>query len=352
MIKNVKIDEGNIVNFERERRKVMERNRLRAEYEDYDEDDYEEQYANRRKENNASRTSTSRQHSSNNKSGKKSTQGYGFKTLAPVIVAAVIIGGIIITSEHTNVTELPNGAPTAHETLVTNVTDLNDLNLVLVDDGVDDTFLNSFSSSLASEGVSFQIVDGSENISNVNGSETFVSLLDYNNDGLTKVIGQYDDRNNQVDPLAIGIKTCLGKNALTRENIQSGIKVYEAGIEKLGYSPIETAVGNSANRFVSIAVDPATDVEEFTSAFTEGMLRFENYIEESDKFDLLTRVTGGETLSIIADRHNTTVESLEALNDIENGRILANSTIKVGHYSNTLTDKTIVINGAEKGKTY
>ena len=70
---------------------------------------------------------------------------------------------------------------------------------------------------------------------------------------------------------------------------------------------------------------------------TSSTITYTNYINKNYNASKLLEITKG---------------NLEALNEIENGRIIANSTIKVGHYSNTLTDKTIVINGSEKGKTY
>ena len=64
------------------------------------------------------------------------------------------------------------------DTIYADITDLNNLNIVLVNDGVQDNFINSLSNKLASEGVSVETVVDSYSIENMNGSETYISLLD------------------------------------------------------------------------------------------------------------------------------------------------------------------------------
>ena len=199
------------------------------------------------------------------------------------------------------------------DTIYADITDLNNLNIVLVNDGVQDSFINSLSDKLASEGVSVETVVDSYSIENMNGSETYISLLDYNNDGKTKVIGQYNERDNQTDPLAVSLNSCLKRNGLVDMGIQCGIKGYDdSGYPTLKESPIEKSLGEKgASRFATIAVDANTDVNKFTDSLTEGLIRFQEYVKESNNFDLITRVVSSQTLDTIANNYNISTDYLQ-----------------------------------------
>ena len=240
------------------------------------------------------------------------------------------------------------------DTIYADITDLNNLNIVLVNDGVQDSFINSLSDKLASEGVSVETVVDSYSIENMNGSETYISLLDYNNDGKTKVIGQYNERDNQTDPLAVSLNSCLKRNGLVDVGIQCGIKGYDdSGYPTLKESPIEKSLGEKgASRFATIAVDANTDVNKFTDSLTEGLIRFQEYVKESDDFDLITRVTGGQTLDIIANNHNISTDYLQLLNNRNDNRIYMNETLKVSEYPDILTNRNIEINKNVQEKSY
>ena len=240
------------------------------------------------------------------------------------------------------------------DTIYADITDLNNLNIVLVNDGVQDSFINSLSNKLASEGVSVETVVDSYSIENMNGSETYISLLDYNNDGKTKVIGQYNERDNQTDPLAVSLNSCLKRNGLVDMDIQCGIKGYDDnGYPTLKESPVENSLGeNGANRFATIAVDANTDINKFTDSLTEGLLRFQEYVKESNDFDLITRVTGGQTLDIIANKHNISTDYLQLLNNRNDNRIYMDETLKVSEYPDILTSRNIEINKNVQEKSY
>ena len=240
------------------------------------------------------------------------------------------------------------------DTIYADITDLNNLNIVLVNDGVQDSFINSLSDKLASEGVSVETVVDSYSIENMNGSETYISLLDYNNDGKTKVIGQYNERDNQTDPLAVSLNSCLKRNGLVDMDIQCGIKGYnDDGYPTLKESPIENSLGEKgAIRFATIAVDANTDVNKFTDSLTEGLIRFQEYVKESNDFDLITRVTGGQTLDIIANNHNISTDYLQLLNNRNDNRIYMNETLKVSEYPDILTNRNIEINKNVQEKSY
>lgn len=240
------------------------------------------------------------------------------------------------------------------DTIYADITDLNNLNIVLVNDGVQDSFINSLSDKLASEGVSVETVVDSYSIENMNGSETYISLLDYNNDGKTKVIGQYNERDNQTDPLAVSLNSCLKRNGLVDVGIQCGIKGYDDnGYPTLKESPIEKSLGEKgASRFATIAVDANTDVNKFTDSLTEGLIRFQEYVKESNNFDLITRVVSGQTLDTIANNYNISTDYLQLLNNRNDGRVYKNETLNVAGYPDILTSRNIEINKNVQKKSY
>lgn len=240
------------------------------------------------------------------------------------------------------------------DTIYADITDLNNLNIVLVNDGVQDSFINSLSDKLASEGVSVETVVDSYSIENMNGSETYISLLDYNNDGKTKVIGQYNERDNQTDPLAVSLNSCLKRNGLVDVGIQCGIKGYDdSGYPTLKESPIENSLGEKgASRFATIAVDANTDVNKFTDSLTEGLIRFQEYVKESNKFDLITRVVSGQTLDTIANNYNISTDYLQLLNNRNDGRVYKNETLNVAGSTDILTSRNIEINKNVQKKSY
>lgn len=240
------------------------------------------------------------------------------------------------------------------DTIYADITDLNNLNIVLVNDGVQDSFINSLSDKLASEGVSVETVVDSYSIENMNGSETYISLLDYNNDGKTKVIGQYNERDNQADPLAVSLNSCLKRNGLIDVGIQCGIKGYDdSGYPTLKESPIEKSLGEKgASRFATIAVDANTDVNKFTDSLTEGLIRFQEYVKESNNFDLITRVVSGQTLDTIANNYNISTDYLQLLNNRNDGRVYKNETLNVAGSTDILTSRNIEINKNVQKKSY
>lgn len=263
-------------------------------------------------------------------------------------IGAVSINSMRESEDTKSVVENMETNIAADNTIYADITDLNDLNLVLVNDGVNSDFFSSLSANLEEKGVSFETTNDSATIENMDGSETYISFIDYNSDGKTKVIGEYTERDNQTDPLAIGINSCLKRNNLTDMDVQCGIKgIDDNGYQKLIPSSLEKSIGDEgASRFVTIAVDANTDVGKFSTSLTEGLLRFQNYVAEANNFDLITRVNGGETLEMIAQKHGISLDGIQFLNGIEDGRIFANETLKLSSYSDILTDKEMVISNS------
>ena len=274
------------------------------------------------------------------------------------VFAVALTGASIAYNSHTRARAdepvIATDTVATDDTIYADITDLNNLNIVLVNDGVQDSFINSLSDKLASEGVSVETVVDSYSIENMNGSETYISLLDYNNDGKTKVIGQYNERDNQTDPLAVSLNSCLKRNGLVDVGIQCGIKGYDdSGYPTLKESPIEKSLGEKgASRFATIAVDANTDVNKFTDSLTEGLIRFQEYVKESNNFDLITRVVSGQTLDTIANNYNISTDYLQLLNNRNDGRVYKNETLNVAGSPDILTSRNIEINKNVQKKSY
>lgn len=290
---------------------------------------------------------------------QKQARKQRFKTRVGMAVFAVALTGASIaynsnTRARADEPVIATDTVATDDTIYADITDLNNLNIVLVNDGVQDSFINSLSDKLASEGVSVETVVDSYSIENMNGSETYISLLDYNNDGKTKVIGQYNERDNQTDPLAVSLNSCLKRNGLVDVGIQCGIKGYDdSGYPTLKESPIEKSLGEKgASRFATIAVDANTDVNKFTDSLTEGLIRFQEYVKESNNFDLITRVVSGQTLDTIANNYNISTDYLQLLNNRNDGRVYKNETLNVAGSPDILTSRNIEINKNVQKKSY
>ena len=98
------------------------------------------------------------------------------------VFAVALTGASIAYNSHTRARAdepvITNDTVVTDDTIYADITDLNNLNIVLVNDGVQDSFINSLSNKLASEGVSVETVVDSYSIENMNGSETYISLLE------------------------------------------------------------------------------------------------------------------------------------------------------------------------------
>lgn len=282
-----------------------------------------------------------------------------FKTMTGIIIAAAVVstgvGVAVGRSSRDDNTVTTDDTYVVDNTIYANTTDLNDFNLVIVNDGVNDYFLDSFTSNLTSKGIEFQVANGSDSLTGVNGSEVFIGLLPYDNPGMTRVIAQYEEKDNQSDVMAVALRNSLLKNDLTSDTIQCGVWRYDESAEKhLVESPLEHKVTYSSNRFVSVEVNDSVDVNKFTSSFVEGMLRYKNYVENSSDFDLFTRVKGGDTLEAIASAHNTSSATLANINGLPSpDNVGYNTTLMFPASSDILYNRELVIDSVNtKGKTH
>lgn len=282
-----------------------------------------------------------------------------FKTMAGIMIAAAVVstgvGVAVGRSSRDDNTVTTDDTYVVDNTIYANTTDLNDFNLVIVNDGVNDYFLDSFTSNLTSKGIEFQVANGSDSLTGVNGSEVFIGLLPYDNPGMTRVIAQYEEKDNQSDVMAVALRNSLLKNDLTSDTIQCGVWRYDESAEKhLVESPLEHKVTYSSNRFVSVEVNDSVDVNKFTSSFVEGMLRYKNYVENSSDFDLFTRVKGGDTLEAIASAHNTSSATLANINGLPSpDNVGYNTTLMFPASSDILYNRELIIDSVNtKGKTH
>lgn len=282
-----------------------------------------------------------------------------FKTMTGIIIAAAVVstgvGVAVGRSSRDDNTVTTDDTYVVDNTIYANTTDLNDFNLVIVNDGVNDYFLDSFTSNLTSKGIEFQVANGSDSLTGVNGSEVFIGLLPYDNPGMTRVIAQYEEKDNQSDVMAVALRNSLLKNDLTSDTIQCGVWRYDESAEKhLVESPLEHKVTYSSNRFVSVEVNDSVDVNKFTSSFVEGMLRYKNYVENSSDFDLFTRVKGGDTLEAIASAHNTSSATLANINGLPSpDNVGYNTTLMFPASSDILYNRELIIDSVNtKGKTH
>lgn len=282
-----------------------------------------------------------------------------FKTMTGIIIAAAVVstgvGVAVGRSSRDDNTVTIDDTYVVDNTIYANTTDLNDFNLVIVNDGVNDYFLDSFTSNLTSKGIEFQVANGSDSLTGVNGSEVFIGLLPYDNPGMTRVIAQYEEKDNQSDVMAVALRNSLLKNDLTSDTIQCGVWRYDESAEKhLVESPLEHKVTYSSNRFVSVEVNDSVDVNKFTSSFVEGMLRYKNYVENSSDFDLFTRVKGGDTLEAIASAHNTSSATLANINGLPSpDNVGYNTTLMFPASSDILYNRELIIDSVNtKGKTH
>ena len=73
----------------------------------------------------------------------------------------------------------------------------------------------------------------------------------------------------------------------------------------------------------------------------EGLIRFQEYVKESNDFDLITRVTGGQTLDIIANNHNISTDYLQLLNNRNEIPISNELMLLITRFQDTVHDTAI-----------
>ncbi len=216
--------------------------------------------------------------------------------------------------------------------IVVDTKELNDLNVVLVNDGVSDGFYQDLQEQLQKKGIEHQSYHSSQDVLTLDGTETVISLLPYGGDK-TKVIGQYEDRLNTADPLALGMAASFSEQPVTANLVQCGIHTNESSQELMA-SPIEKVVGTASSAFVSLAIPINTSAVDFSQELTEGLARYHDYLEKETDYNLFARMKGSN-LTEFAQNHQLTLETIQEANQ------LYGSDANIVHYDQTILLKEI-----------
>lgn len=170
------------------------------------------------------------------------------------------------------------------ESVTLNGSSINDLNLVMVNDGADPVLYNGVIQKLNKDGINFKSVYTVDNIEQIDQTETFVALTTYQGEK-PKVIGQNEDRKNQADPLALGIQAGFDSYQYASTTLpQLGVH----GYDKLVPSNIEEKVADISPRFVTVAVPDNANSKMIADSLVNGLCRFDHYITNNKETNLLT----------------------------------------------------------------
>lgn len=185
------------------------------------------------------------------------------------------------------------------ETYTANADDLAQYNVVLVKDDVSDAVFDHVATYLEDVGMPVRVVDSSEELNNLDGSEMIVGFTDLKtaeNDNTVKVIAPYDnDHYNRSDPLAAAMHNSL--NSI----LQSGVYEIDAiGNTELIPSNLEKNM-NADIPFVTVAIPEGIDKDTLAKGIGEGLVRAYEYIykyagiNNKELLDIIRRVEPGDT---------------------------------------------------------
>ena len=163
----------------------------------------------------------------------------------------------------------------------TSVSDLRDLNVVLVNDGIAKEQIEQAEDSLESLGLDVDVRD--INDLNKDGTECFISLTNYNGSGY-KVIANYDNDNNYSDLLAIGMMRSFNAS------LQKGVHNMDSAKRELIPSDIEKLADSTTTPSVTIAVPNDAELNRessdiytsFSDKLLNGLARYKDALEHVD----------------------------------------------------------------------
>lgn len=231
-------------------------------------------------------------------------------TVSVGAVALLVAGGVGIGTAINDVKQSQESASVSYqqmmndqpiETYTANADDLAQYNVVLVKDDVSDRVFDHVATYLEDVGMPVRVVDSSEELNNLDGSEMIVGFTDLKtaeNDDTVKVIAPYDnDHYNRSDPLAVAMR-----NSITHSVIQSGVyEIDPIGNTELTQSKLEKHM-NADIPFVTLAISSdmseealANTVEEIVDALVR-LHEYTKYAGDIGNYDLLYRVTAGDTV--------------------------------------------------------
>lgn len=186
------------------------------------------------------------------------------------------------------------------ETYTANADDLAQYNVVLVKDDVSDAVFDHVATYLEDVGMPVRVVDSSEELNNLDGSEMIVGFTDLKtaeNDETVKVIAPNNNNYyNRSDPLAVAMH-----NSLPHSVLQCGVyEIDPIGNTELTSSNIEKHM-DSDIPFVTIAIPEGIDKDTLAKGIGEGLVRAYEYIykyagiNNKELLDIIRRVEPGDT---------------------------------------------------------
>lgn len=218
---------------------------------------------------------------------------------AGVVGIGTAINDVKQSQESTSVSYQQMINDQTRETYTANADDLAQYNVVLVKDDVSDAVFDHVATYLEDAGMPVRVVDSSEELNNLDGSEMIVGFTDLKtaeNDNTVKVIAPYDnDHYNRSDPLAAAMHNSL--NSI----LQSGVYEIDAiGNTELIPSNLEKNM-NADIPFVTVAIPEGIDKDTLAKGIGEGLVRAYEYIykyagiNNKELLDIIRRVEPGDT---------------------------------------------------------
>lgn len=227
------------------------------------------------------------------------------KTGALVLLATTIVAGMLSCGRKGTNEPGPSQDPIPPVSIEATIDDLSSLNVVLVDDGIDDSKINKAADELNEMGLDVEVRD----IDNLNsaGIETFIALKEYGGDN-TKVICNYNNGNNHADLLA------LAMSCETNGTLQRGVNEVGVDITRKVPSNIE----NNVDRIiptVTLAVPEDKDID--TSIIVDGLARYNHYFKEGNIHDANFLTRGETSIYSLKEKYGDNVLRLNGI-DINN----------------------------------
>lgn len=237
------------------------------------------------------------------------------------------------------------------ETYTANADDLAQYNVVLVKDDVSDAVFDHVATYLEDVGMPVRVVDSSEELNNLDGSEMIVGFTDLKtaeNDNTVKVIAPYDnDHYNRSDPLAAAMHNSL--NSI----LQSGVYEIDAiGNTELIPSNLEKNM-NADIPFVTVAIPEGIDKDTLAKGIGEGLVRAYEYIykyagiNNKELLDIIRRVEPGDTEYSLQREFGISPSAIPHDGSLQSGVTIS------GPYDGTPLDPdTLEVIAPVAGKTY
>lgn len=248
-------------------------------------------------------------------------------------LAAVTIFSVSAFSGHKNSTEttVPVVEAPLEQMMPTEVPEvsleqINDLNIIINDNGCDDNFIADVCWRLDKNGVKYNFSQNNEAI-NVDNSvvisidQEYITDVKFEQGIGAQIIAQYANNNNDSDALAIAMSKCFSNT-----DVYCG-KLQYTDLKDAGRMPssTESAIDkdkNTSQVTLCFAKDSWRTPANVADNITEALGRFAAYKAENLDADLLVRA-GGDCNSAwgLADRFGCTIDEVRKYNNMENPQL-------------------------------